>query len=68
MGHRCSESHLPRAAGLPQCLAGRILRSLNGLQDAAIGIGSFHGPLNKAVLIDAKDDAAGREGGSWDMW
>lgn len=59
MGRRCLEPHLPRAAGLPQCLASRILGSLNGLQDAAIGIGGFHGPLDEAVLIDAKDDAAG---------
>lgn len=64
MGHRCSQPHLPRAAGLPQRLACCILGSLNGLQDAAVGIGGFHGPLDEAVLIDAKDDAAGREGGS----
>lgn len=60
--------HLPCAAGLPQCLACRILSSLNRLQDAAVGIGGFHGPLDEAVLIDAQDDAAGREGGSWDEW
>ena len=64
----CSEPHLPCAAGLPQCLACRILGSLNGLKDAAVGIGGFHSPLDEAVLIDAKDDAAGREGGSWDVW
>lgn len=68
MGHRRSEPYLPCAAGLPQCLACGILGRLNSLQDAAIGIGGFHGPLNEAVLIDAKDDAAGREGGSWDTW
>lgn len=68
VGHRCSEPYLPCAAGLPQCLACGVFSSLNGLQDAAIGIRGFHGPLNEAVLIDAKDDAARREGGSWDMW
>lgn len=67
-GHRRSEPHLPCAAGLPQRVACGIFGSLNGLQDAAIGIGGFHGPLDEAVLIDSLDNAARREGGSWDMW
>lgn len=67
-GHRRSKPHLPRAAGLPQRVACGIFGSLYGLQDAAIGIGGFHRPLDEAVLIDSLDNAARREGGSWDMW
>lgn len=68
LSHRCSGSHLPRVAGLLQCLACGGLSGLNGLQDAGVSAGGFHSPLNETVLIDAQDDAAGGKGASWDMW
>lgn len=52
-----SGPYRPRVVRLLPGLVSSALGSLHGLQNAAIGVGSLNGPLDKAVLVDSLDDA-----------